>query len=266
MLTDSALNILASAVLAGVPLVLALWAWKVFRRNPYTPFQFVFYPLHRVYTRVVWRTEVSGPLPIADGQGAVVVCNHKSSVDPLFIALSIKPIVHWMVAREFFEHWSTGWFLRLCRAIPVNRGGIDTAATKTAIRLVQNGGVLGIFPEGRINKTTDLLLPGRPGAALIALKAQVPVIPCFLFNPPFDGTTFGCVIMRAHVRVAIGRPIDLSEFYGREDDKEVLSQVTLRMLSAMAALSGHADFKPQVAGKRWSPALENSPARQASAT
>ena len=49
-----------------------------------------------------------------------------------------------------------------------------------AIRYAQEGGLVGLFPEGRVNTTDELLLPGRPGAALIALRARVPVIPCYV--------------------------------------------------------------------------------------
>jgi 1-acyl-sn-glycerol-3-phosphate acyltransferase len=119
-----------------------------------------------------------------------------------------------------------------------------------AIRYAQEGELVGILPEGRINRTERFLLPGRPGAALIALKARVPVIPCYIQGAPYDGTTLGCVFMPAKVTVRIGEPIDVSEFYGREDEREVLEQVTRRLLCAIAALAGQPDFQPELAGKR----------------
>jgi 1-acyl-sn-glycerol-3-phosphate acyltransferase len=95
----------------------------------------------------------------------VIVANHRSSVDPFFIQVVAPRAVHWMVAREYCEHWAFRWFLRTCEVIPVSRGGIDTAATKQAIRLARGGGLIGMLPEGRINMTEEFMLPARPGAA-----------------------------------------------------------------------------------------------------
>ena len=94
------------------------------------------------------------------------------------------------------------------------------AAIRTAIRLVQQGELVGVFPEGRINTTGQLLLPGRPGAAMIALKARAPVVPCYIHGAPYDGTTLGCLLMPASVRLEIGPPIDLSAYFDRDDRRE----------------------------------------------
>ncbi len=88
-----------------------------------------------------------------------------------------------MVAKEFCVHPAMSWFFNTMQAIPVNRRGVDTAATKLAIRYASQGDLVGLFPEGRINDTGALLLPGRPGAALIALKARVPVVPVICVAP-----------------------------------------------------------------------------------
>jgi 1-acyl-sn-glycerol-3-phosphate acyltransferase len=117
-----------------------------------------------------------------------------------------------------------------------------------SIRLAAQGEVVAMFPEGRINTTTDLLLPGRPGAAMIALRARVPVIPCYLEGPPDPPTTFGFLVMPAKARLVIGDPIDLRPYYGR-DGREVLEELTKRFLKEIAKLAGRPDFEPQLAGR-----------------
>ncbi|OHB83480.1 MAG: hypothetical protein A2V98_05160 [Planctomycetes bacterium RBG_16_64_12] len=218
-------------------------------RSPFTPVQSFLYGLNILLTRILWGARISGRLPVAPGEGAVIVSNHRSSIDPSFIALATDRVVHWMVAREYWRIRILGWFFRVCAAIPVSRGRVDTAATRSAIRLAQNGGLVGLFPEGRINTTDRLLLPGRPGAALIALKARVPVVPCYVSGSPYDGTYWGCLFMSARVRLTIGRPIDLSEYYGREKEREVLETLTRRFLMEIARLAGAHDYPPELAGR-----------------
>ncbi|MBL9122747.1 MAG: 1-acyl-sn-glycerol-3-phosphate acyltransferase [Planctomycetaceae bacterium] len=255
MLTDQQTQTMALATLGVLGGALVVWLLSRAMRTGYTWAQLPFYPLLQLYGRVIWRTTISGPLPVADHQGAVIVANHRSAIDPAFVQLAANRLGHWMVAREFCTIWGLGWVFRILWAIPVNRGGVDTAATKAAIRFAEEGDLVGLFPEGRINTTDDVLLPGRPGAALIALKARVPVIPCFIHGAPYDGTTFGCFFMPARVHVAVGQPIDISAYYGREGEKEVLEELTLRFLKEMAKLAGQPDFQPRLAGRFYKPGL-----------
>ncbi|HEV3416946.1 MAG TPA: hypothetical protein VG056_09045, partial [Pirellulales bacterium] len=95
--------------------------------------------------------------------------------------------------------------------------------------------------------------PGRPGAALVALRARVPVIPCYISGAPYDGTTVGPLFMSARVQVIVGDLIDLSEFYGREKEPGVTVELTKQFLKEIARLAGANDFKPQVAGRNWKP-------------
>jgi 1-acyl-sn-glycerol-3-phosphate acyltransferase len=252
-----------SGMLTAVSLLLALgcalacWVIVAWRRTPYTFFQFFLYLVNTFFARVLWRTKVSGPLPIAPGKGAVIVSNHRSGIDPLLIQLCTDRIVHWMVAREYFEMFGISIVFKTLESIPVNRGGVDTASTKTAIRMAQSGDVVGLFPEGRVNQTDGFLLPGRPGAALIALKARVPVIPCYVQDAPYDGTALGSFFMSARAKVTVGKPIDLTPYYGRENDKTVLQDLTKRFLIEIAKLAGIHDFQPTLAGRSWKPGQEN---------
>jgi 1-acyl-sn-glycerol-3-phosphate acyltransferase len=254
------------ALIIFVALVSALVIWLIaaWRKTRYTFLQAFLYLVNISFTRVLWRTQVSGPLPIPDDQGAVIVSNHRSGVDPLLIQLCTDRVVHWMVAREYYEMPGIWVVFRSLGSIRVNRGGIDTAATKMAIRLAQQGGLVGLFPEGRVNMTDELLLPGRPGAALIALKARVPVIPCFVEGAPYDGTALGSFFMSGKARVVVGQTIDLSDYYGREGDREVLQQLTKRFLVEIARLAGVDNYEAQLAGKNWKPGVEKGNGENAS--
>jgi 1-acyl-sn-glycerol-3-phosphate acyltransferase len=245
---------LAAAVLAAVGAVPVMLAIRAARRTEYTFSQRLVMGVNYVVARVLWRAEVVGAMPIPSGQGAIIVCNHRCPLDPAFVALSVSRMVHWMVAREYVFHPLLAWAFRICQVIPVGRAGVDTAATKMAIRYAQSGQLVGLFPEGRINETDQLLLPGRPGAALIALKARVPVVPCYVHGSPYDGTEWGCLFMPAKVRLVIGRPIDLAEYYGRSD-RDVLEDLTKRFLKEIAVLAGQDDFEPQLAGRFYKPGL-----------
>ncbi len=241
-------TILALVVIVPVGIFIVKW-----RRSPLSLRQTIFWSLNYLITRLVWGTRVEGQLPIEPGKGAVIVANHRSSIDPSFIQICLRRVVYWMVAREYCEAPAIGWLLREFQVIPVGRGGIDTAATKLAIRLARQGGLIGMFPEGRINTAPDkqLLLPGRPGAALVALKARVPIIPVFIDGAPYNGTSLGPLFMRAMVRVKIGQPIDISAYFGREKEEGVTQEITLRAMREMAKLAGHPEFEPQLAGRRW---------------
>ena len=224
-----------------------------YSRTRYTWAQAPFFLIHLIYTKIVWRGTISRPLPVKPGQGAIVVSNHVSPIDPAFIQLGMDEIVHWMVAREYSLNPYMAWVFRITKSIPVNRRGIDTAATKMAIRYAREGHVVGIFPEGHINPHPEekLLLPGRPGAALVALKARVPLIPCYIKGAPYDGTAYGCFLMTARTRCEVGDPIDISEYYGRENEREVLIAITERVMREIARLAGFPDYVPEMAGRKW---------------
>lgn len=257
---DAGCDILAVVVLLAAAAGLVVWAYAAFRRTQYTLAQAPLYLLNQFMARFLWRAQVHGRLPIADDQGAVIVSNHLGPIDPGFIGLVTNRPVHWMVAREYCEHWFTGWALRILGAIPVNRGGVDTAATKLAIRYAQQGELVGMFPEGRINTTDRLLLPGRPGVTMVAIKAQVPVVPCYITGSPGGFNEFAFLITPSRTRLRVGQPVDLSHYYGRDNDKQVLEEVTRTLLRAIAHLAGDDHFEPELAGRRWKPGSEDGDA------
>lgn len=249
-----------SAFVFLVLLVCLLLLWTVVRfvRTSFTLSQCVIVVFCVLITRLLWRVSIPRRFPLqGDDRGAVIISNHRSTADSFLIQVCSKRLVHWMVIRETFKQRFGGWVMRVIRAIPVRRSGIDTAATKTAIRYAAGGRLLGIFPEGRINETDDLMIKIRPGAALIALRAQVPILPCYIEGAPFGGTELSPFLMTAHVRVVFGDPIDLSSFYDKNPGSEALRSVMKLCVAEIARLAGQPDFEPQFAGRKWAETPES---------
>jgi len=225
-------------------------------RSRLTLFQGFLWTAAYLLCKNLWRARWLNEFPLVAGQGGVVVCNHRSSVDPFFIQTATTRKIHWMVAKEYCEHPAFRWFLSACEVIPVNRGGIDTAATKAAIRLAARGEIVGMLPEGRINMGEDFMLPARPGAALVALKAGVPVIPCYIRGAPYHRYPWSPLLMPARVEVRFGPPIDPAQYVEQDKDEPAAQQLTRDILKAIAVLAGQPDFEPQLAGRVWKPTEE----------
>ena len=222
-------------------------------RSRLTALQCILWACAYLLCKFLWRTRWLNELPLAAGQGGVIVCNHHSSVDPFFVQTATGRKIHWMVAREYFQHLAFGWFLSACEAIPAGRGGIDTAATKAAIRLAASGELMGMLPEGRINMSEDFLLPARPGAALVARKAGVPIVPCYIEGAPYRRYVWSPLRMRARVTVRFGEPMYPPTAPDANGDEPSAESFTLDVLKAIAKLAGRSDFQPRLAGRNWKP-------------
>jgi len=229
------------------------WVFWLYLRSPYNLVQSFLFSMDVLLTNFLWRAKVT-PLPLDRKVGGVIVVNHRSSVDPFFVQLAAGRVVHWMVAREFVEHFLFSWVLKPCEVIPVRRGGVDTASTKAAIRYAKDGGVIGMFPEGRINMTEDFMLPCRPGAAMIALKAGVDLIPCYIEGSPYNQTPWSPFFMPAKVKLHWGEPIEVARY--NADDQGSAQALMIACLEEIARLAGKSDWQPRLAGKNWMPSRE----------
>jgi 1-acyl-sn-glycerol-3-phosphate acyltransferase len=157
-----------------------------------------------------------------------------------------------MVAAEYCRHPLFGPVLSVFQVIPTKRGGIDTQAIKATMRLAGEGRWVGMFPEGRINRTNQPLLSVRPGAGLVALKCGAPLVPIWIEGSPQSPTVWGPLLKRARVLVTIGEPmpppVDLPP---GTSDKEIASHWVRAVMARVADLGGHADCSVQLAGRQW---------------
>lgn len=188
-------------------LACAYTAW-LYRHSDYSAWESCLYLPTYLVGRLLWRVHFTNQPPATlRTSGGVLAANHRSSVDPFFVQLAARRRVHWMVAKEYCQHFAFGPLLRALQVIPTNRSGMDTAATKTALRITQAGRLVGMFPEGRINKSSAPLLPLRSGAALVACRSQVPLIPLWIEGSPLGKAIWSPLLMPARVRITFGEPI-----------------------------------------------------------
>lgn len=191
-------------LLAAVGLAYFLW---LYRRSDYDTWESCLYTPTYLLGRLLWRVHFTNQAPEELRGGGVLAANHRSSVDPFFVQLAARRRVHWMVAQEYCRHPAFGPLLRALEVIPTNRSGMDTASTKAALRITQERRLVGMFPEGKINRWGKPLLPLRGGAALVAMRSQVPIIPLWIEGSPLGKSVWSPVLMPAHVKITFGTPI-----------------------------------------------------------
>lgn len=183
------------------------YGFRIYTRQAYSTWEIVLYLPAYLLGRLLWRVQFTNDPPPEMRSGAVLAPNHRSSVDPMFIQLAAKRRVHWMVAKEYCSLPVLRLVLKSLQVIPTNRTGTDINSTKLAMHYTRRGGLVGMFPEGRINFTMAPLLPIRAGAAMVALKTGVPIIPLYVQGSPYRGSVLSPLLTPARVLVTFGKPI-----------------------------------------------------------
>lgn len=129
----------------------------------------------------------------------ILCANHMSNWDVVALYLACPRLINFMAKAELFKFKPLGWLLYKVGAFPVRRGENDITAIKTAMKVLKDGEVLGIFPEGTRSNGEDAQAKG--GAVLIASKTNVPIVPAAIIA---DYKIF------RPVHIKIGEPMDMS--------------------------------------------------------
>jgi 1-acyl-sn-glycerol-3-phosphate acyltransferase len=126
--------------------------------------------------RVYWRIRLEGTEHIPPDGPLIIVPNHVTYADPVLVCIPIRFAVHFMAWDALFRIPGFSWLIRRLRAFPVQIDSADPRSTREAVRLLQSGQAVMIFPEG--GRTTDGRLQRfRPGAFRLACSLKVPVLP-----------------------------------------------------------------------------------------
>jgi 1-acyl-sn-glycerol-3-phosphate acyltransferase len=203
--------------------------------------------------RGIYRIRVEGLENVPTRGPAIIAANHLSFLDSFFIPLVVKRRrVTYLAKADYFKSWKTSWFFKMVGQIPMDRsgGGKSKAALDTALGVLNEGMLLGIYPEGT-RSPDGYLYRGRTGVARLALTAGVPVIPVGLVGTqhvmPKDAK-FPRLRGRQVVRLKFGEPLEFSRYAGRERDRMVLRSVTDEIMYEIMRLSGQ-EYQDEYASK-----------------
>ncbi|MEI3579307.1 MAG: lysophospholipid acyltransferase family protein [Acutalibacteraceae bacterium] len=129
----------------------------------------------------IWyKLDYHGLENIPSGGGYILMSNHRSMIDPIILAEKAHGQVRCMGKMELFRNPILGWALRTIGTFPVDRGAGDTSAIDNSRKVIEEGDILGIFPEGHRSKTGEPLRP-KSGVALVARLTEAPVLPCSVY-------------------------------------------------------------------------------------
>ncbi len=155
---------------------------------------------------IVFRIRVTG-LDLIPAKGpAILVANHASFLDS--IILSVYPQRHiWFMAKNSqYAHPLMRWFLKLVRSFPVRRYTTDVQAVRNALRILQNGHIMGVFPEGERN-WDGKMMKFKKGTMRLILASGHPVIPVGIRGAYELMPRWTTRIKRVPVTISFGAPI-----------------------------------------------------------
>jgi 1-acyl-sn-glycerol-3-phosphate acyltransferase len=190
---------------------------------------------------LVYRPKAEGAENVPRTGAAILAGNHLSAADWIFMPLSISRRVTFLAKAEYFTGSGVKGFLQRVffagsGQVPIDRTNATAAegAIRTGVRILREGKLLGIYPEGT-RSPDGRLYRGKTGVARMALDTGVPVVPVAMIyrrrRLPF-GLTF------VRVRVRFGRPLDFSRYAGLSGDRFVERSITDEIMYEIMTLSG----------------------------
>lgn len=186
-------------------------------------FWVTFYLL-KIFFRIFYRVQVYGTEHIYKG-GAILAPNHASFLDPPLISIAWPEHTYYLARSTLFRPRLFGWYLKVLHAYPVYGSAQDLSSFKMIQQLLEEQKKVVIFPEG-IRSKDGTLVPIKTGVAMLALRAECPIIPVYIHGTfeawprdkkwPRLGGTLACVF---------GEPI-FSETYTHMDKKQAREAMT----------------------------------------
>jgi len=202
-----------------------------------------FAPIVRVLFRI--HSHGSENEPTQEQGPYVLICNHISNADPVFLCASLKnQQPHYMAKKELFKVPLVNKLVAALGAFPVDRSGADVSAIKNSIKMLESGRCIGIFPQGHREKgKTPMEATIKNGAAMLVAKTGVTVLPCCIRTKKNKFAFF------RRIDVYVGKPIPFEEFAYDPKATGEYKRMTSYMFSKVCELYQNADGQVNNGGK-----------------
>lgn len=192
----------------------------------------------------LYSPQVEGVHNVPEQGPAILASNHLSFSDSFFLPLVIDRQITFLAKSDYFtgsgvKGWLSKHFFSGVGQVPIDRSGgnASSAAIDTGVRILREGGLLGIYPEGT-RSPDGRLYRGRTGPARMALAAPAPVIPVAMIGTDKIQPRGQRIPNLYPLTIRIGRPLDFSRYAGMEGDRFVLRSMTDEIMYELMELSG----------------------------
>lgn len=186
-------------------------------------YNFIF-TLLRFLSKILYRVEITGQENIPDNKNVIIVANHKSFLDPIFMMIAVRNRRIIPVAKkELFDVPVLKHILKKLEVIPIDRANPGLTTIREILKQIKNGRILGIFPEGT-RSTMDKFLPAKPGVGLFATKTKSEIIPISIITK---------YRVFSKVKIIIGKPIDMTKYYEKKISKEEYAEMAQLMMNVV---------------------------------
>lgn len=188
---------------------------------------------NRVYCRLMFRVSAPATPPLPTSGPVLLVSDHSSLTDPVVLFATAGRPIRFLTAREFYELPVVNWISKLCGNIPVSRSGFEIGPVRAMLHALAQGDVVGIFPQGGIDKHRKE--EGYEGIGFVALKSGAPVVPVSItWDRPRPANLLRAMLTPARAIVRYGTPIVFS--HGTGDSRDDARAATDRILQAIREL------------------------------
>ncbi len=192
-------------------------------------------PFAVLLMKLFFRLEGRGTEHVPRTGPVLLVANHSSVLDPPLVGGVTPRQVSFLAKAELFEVPLFGRFIRALNARPVRREGADAAALRTALRALEGGAALLVFPEGTRAHEEGALRPARPGAGMLAVLSGAPVVPLYIRGSGRAWPRGRKLFRPARVVIVFGPPMRFEERPG-VPRKECYDAASRAMMAAIARL------------------------------
>lgn len=168
---------------------------------------------------LLYRPEFEGRNNIPKSGSVILAGNHTNNLDAAIMLAGPKRVVHMLAKKELFKSKISNAFFRSMGCIPVDRKIHDENAKSEAIEVLKNNEVIGIFPEGTVNRTNDIILPFKYGAVSFAKKTGAYIVP-FTITGKYR-------LFRRSIKITYGKP------YKVNDDLEIENKKLMNIITKM---------------------------------
>ena len=186
--------------------------------------------------RALFRVQVTGVGNLPQDKGGILCANHTSMLDVLIISAGLNRQVRYMAKKELFKVPVLGSLITALGAYPLDRGGADVASIRQTIRLLEEGQLIGIFPQGTRQPGVDpKTTPVKHGVGMIAYHAKCDVVPVYIQTKKNKARFFH----KTHLLVGV--PIPFADLAFEKGGMQEYKDATEKIFSAVCALDGSTD-------------------------